>query len=320
MMNKSRRRWNKKAIVFSAMLFVFGLMLFGKVYTSFEGKVAELSAGKIVGQNELGVIDAVLKAEKVMLYDEQLSKYVAYDTIHFLADHGGFVLGCDYHEFLPGQRYLVWKSKDKECFPTLDHLKLRFKKHFAQEFTEHSKKNPLFNYSAKKVVENFAYSVDIEAGKTVVRGYAFTPIRHNIKCEYGGEKIPITILKDPLPLVGKFTIGYREAEKTQALCGGYLFRPSFSHHLDYDLSEYEEIVVKAKEIYNECSISTNMTGCVENKVKRLTTSSLSWKLVTYAMTSGNKAVAFDIEVTQKNFRFALYAQPVIKFAIAIPLP
>jgi hypothetical protein len=40
---------SRKAIMFSALLFVFGIVLFGKIYSSLEGKTVELTSGKVLG-------------------------------------------------------------------------------------------------------------------------------------------------------------------------------------------------------------------------------------------------------------------------------
>jgi hypothetical protein len=259
---------------------------------------------------------AVFKAEKVMLFNDQLSKYVLYDSIFLFADRGGFETDCGVHGGFE-EGYSVWKKPGKDCLPAIETLKSRLRGVFASEFEISLARNPYFVPKQADPFQNFEYSVDVDGDKLAVRGYPYMPLAHNIICEYGGELIPINILEKPVFLLGHLTIGYTESEKTRSVCGRYAFRPSFSHNIDYSLGDYLTIAEKANETYNSCKESTDMIKCVTNQAARLNTGDLAWNLTSYSVAEGG--IAFDFEVTQRNFRFDLYAKPVIRFAIVIPV-
>lgn len=67
-------------------------------------------------------------------------------------------------------------------------------------------------------------------------------------------------------------------DSDDVIYGTYSITPNFKTKIDYDFSEYEDVVNKAKEMYEECSLEQDLEDCINLKIIEYSKEGLQWKL------------------------------------------
>jgi len=175
-MNKLKN--NKKGLDYAVLLalVVLPLSLFFLVFR-INGLIDET---RYIGPTQFSMLDDAQEAEKIMLYIDQSAKNSIEPSLFKFASNGFFY---DINECGNYGRYIIWQTKDKECYPDIyNNFSYFFKEEFSKYLNNYTRiKLPKDNYviiTSKNSLNGYPIkdlSLDIENKKYKVGDYLFTP-------------------------------------------------------------------------------------------------------------------------------------------------
>ncbi len=152
--------------------------------------------------------------------------------------------------------YSLWNNKEKECYPNTQ--------------TE----LPLF------IQSNLSTDYEITIGQNI-KGFSYNFLEQNIYCTQQG--------------FNKYW-GWTFQPDQDFMCGKLTYKHNFKLPLKKDLSAYNDLIDKSKELIQKCQIESDVQGCV-NKISKEN----NWQLVQLEENTNNH-FAFNYN----NIKFALF--------------
>ena len=204
-----------------------------------------------IGGTQIEIIKTYQEADKILLYVDQAAKFSVDQAAYDLGLQGGYNTVSDCGKIT---NYMIWQTNTKECYP-----------YFIENF------GGLINKEMDKYLNNYPS----QSGLTIPKdNYEFTIYT---------DKVIGTALED-------ININMYNKWVNSILIGRYSLKPSFSVISDFDINQYEGIIIKAKSIFIGCETAIDRKQCVDLIINTY----LNWK----STNSGN-IFFFDVETNKK---------------------
>ena len=280
----------KKGMILVLGLAILFSVIMGMLFVRIGAKKSQFNA--ILGETQLGLIEKYTEGEKILFYVDQAAKYSIYDAIDDLSSN---VVAsenkCGTYRY-GGKEYVLWQSETESIEYCMPDYKANLGKVINEKLDAYFDKE-ILGVNIPKQNYDFVFE---EGDKLKISGIATVPISIKILCG-----------------------------KDRSECGVYKVKPSFSHEVDYNLSDYAIMKGKLKGVIEDCKAKQDLIGspelqqCVDNKMGK--DRDLEWeKIVKEGYPSRgmeeDRVVAFNV-VSDKKMPSS-DNNIVYKFAIFIP--
>jgi len=298
------KKLNKKGIDYMAWFTLGFIFIFFALVIQLDS--LNLKTGEI-GVTQTAIKKAQYNSEEILFFIDQAAKYSIYNSIHGLAENGGF-----YGESTCGKykNSNLWDASNKDC-------------------------NPLIEFNFGKYLQN-DLNIYIENARTKLREEycRYANIAEKISLPKNNYDFLIESDKNTLNITGIPTMSLvldicaeflntKGNPKSVMTIGKFFQKPKFFQKIDYSFEDYKKIEKTITQIVKSCNEEQDLLGgdlkhhldkCVKRNID-----SKQWKLIekdAYLPGQEDRNFAFEID---SNKKVPFHDNNIVyKFAIFIP--
>ena len=266
-----------------------------------------LKTGEI-GITQTAIKKAQYNSEEILFFIDQAAKYSIYNSIHNLAENGGF-----YGESTCGKykNFNLWDASNKDCNPLIE---FNFGKYLQEDL------NIYIENARTKLREEYCRYANIAEKISLPKN------NYDFLIESDENTLNITGIPT-MSLVLDICAEFLDTEgnpKSVMTIGKFFQKPIFFQKIDYSFEDYKKIEKTIKQIVKSCNEEQDLLGGdlkhhLDKCVKRNIVDPKPWKVIekdAYLPGQEDRNFAFEID---SNKKVPFQDNNIIyKFAIFIP--
>ena len=225
---------NKKAKLFmyiSILGFIIALISF--FFFTFKYQV-DKKTGYLLGETSVEIINSYNKAEELNMYLDLAGKNSMFQTLYETGKKGGLstkTCGPSFGE------YNYWRKQGKECYPEIEEVKDSIINYYYHNLRQYLSKGPEL--------------IDLD---------------YELILLSGTDTLNAELTTNQLVYLNTTKSYQKKEEEEENVTISISFKPATRIKIDYNISAYELLSERSKQLFEDCKNNDNLEECIKDQI------------------------------------------------------